>query len=75
MPAEDTVAGRVGSGGTDMAGSVGFIGLGRMGRPMATDPPRTGFDVLAQDIDPDAVAAGALRSGTPSVLNESGREP
>ena len=74
MPAEGTVAGRVGSGGTDMAGSVGFIGLGRMGRPMATALLRKGIDVLAHDIDPDAVAAGALRSGTQSVLNESGGE-
>lgn len=74
MPAEGTVAGRVGSGGTDMAGSGGFIGLGRTGRPVAANPLRKGFDVLAHDIDPDAVAAGALRSGTQSVPNESGRE-
>ena len=74
MPAGDTVAGSVGSGGTDMAGSMGFIGLGRTGRPTAARPLRKGFDVLAHDIDPDAVAAGALRSGTQSVLNEYGRE-
>ena len=42
--------------------------------PMAAALRRKGIDVLVHDIDPDAVAAGALRSGTQSVLNESGRE-
>ena len=74
MPDGDTGAGRVGAGGTDMAGSVGFIGLGRMGRPMATNLLRKGFDVTVHDRDPDAGAAGALRSRTKSVLNEYGRE-
>ena len=75
MPAEDAVAGRGGAGGTDMAESAAFIGLGgRMGRPMATKRLRRGLDFPGHDIDPDAVAAATLRSGTKSVLNESGRE-
>ena len=32
-----------------MAGSVGFIGLGRMGRPMVTNLLRKGFRVPARE--------------------------
>ena len=75
MPAEDAVAGRGGAGGTDMAESAAFIGLGgRMGRPMATNRLRRGRDFPGHDIDPDALAAVTLRSGTRPVLNESGKE-
>lgn len=35
---------------------VGFIGLGRMGRPMASNLQRKGFPVVVYDINPDAVA-------------------
>ena len=35
---------------------VGFIGLGRMGRPMASNLRRKGFPVVAHDINRDAVA-------------------
>ena len=74
MPAEDAVAGRGAAGGTDMAESAKFIGLGgRMGRPMATKRLRRGLHFPGHDIDPGAIAAGALRSGTRPVLNESGR--
>ena len=46
---------------------IGFIGLGRMGRPMATNMVRKGFDLMVLDINKEAVetlvAAGA-RAGT-----------
>jgi len=38
------------------AESIGFIGLGRMGRPMASNLCRKGFRVTAYDINPAAVA-------------------
>ena len=34
--------------------TVGFIGLGNMGRPMAASLARTGFEVVGSDADPDA---------------------
>lgn len=37
--------------------SIGFIGLGRMGRPMATNMVRKGFDLIVLDINNEAVAA------------------
>ena len=36
---------------------IGFIGLGRMGRPMASNLRRKGFDLVVFDISSDAVAA------------------
>ena len=36
--------------------AIGFIGLGRMGRPMASNLSRKGFRLHVYDIDPDAVA-------------------
>jgi 4-hydroxybutyrate dehydrogenase / sulfolactaldehyde 3-reductase len=36
--------------------TIGFIGLGRMGRPMASNLCRKGFRVTAYDINPAAVA-------------------
>ena len=36
---------------------IGFIGLGRMGRPMATNMVRKGFDLVVLDINADALAA------------------
>ncbi|MDF1791238.1 MAG: NAD(P)-binding domain-containing protein [Thalassobaculaceae bacterium] len=35
--------------------TVGFIGLGRMGRPMASNMCRKGFRLVVNDINPDAV--------------------
>ncbi len=35
---------------------VGFVGLGRMGRPMASNLCRKGFRLLVNDINPEAVA-------------------
>jgi 4-hydroxybutyrate dehydrogenase/sulfolactaldehyde 3-reductase len=39
-----------------MTETIGFIGLGRMGRPMAANLCRKGFRVIAYDINPAAVA-------------------
>jgi 4-hydroxybutyrate dehydrogenase/sulfolactaldehyde 3-reductase len=36
--------------------TIGFIGLGRMGRPMASNLSRKGFRLHVYDIDPDAAA-------------------
>jgi 4-hydroxybutyrate dehydrogenase/sulfolactaldehyde 3-reductase len=36
---------------------IGFIGLGRMGRPMASNLLRRGFEVVVHDINPDGVKA------------------
>jgi 4-hydroxybutyrate dehydrogenase/sulfolactaldehyde 3-reductase len=44
---------------------IGFVGLGRMGRPMATNLVRKGFDLTAYDINPAAVRA----------LQEAGARP
>ena len=35
--------------------NVGFIGLGRMGRPMASNLCRKGFRLVVNDINQDAV--------------------
>ena len=40
-----------------MAGAVGFIGLGNMGGPMATNLAKHGFSLVVHDIDPARVAA------------------
>ena len=36
---------------------IGFIGLGRMGRPMASNMQRKGFTLVVHDIVPGAVDA------------------
>jgi 4-hydroxybutyrate dehydrogenase/sulfolactaldehyde 3-reductase len=36
-------------------GTVGFIGLGRMGRPMAANLARKGFELVVNDVSPAAV--------------------
>lgn len=36
---------------------IGFIGLGRMGRPMAANLVNKGFDLVVFDIHQDAVAS------------------
>ena len=42
---------------------IGFIGLGRMGRPMAANLRKKGFELLVYDVDPQAVEAfGQLNS-------------
>lgn len=54
---------------------VGFIGLGNMGRPMASSLCRKGFRLLVHDIDPAAVAALELlqASAAPSVESLAAR--
>jgi 3-hydroxyisobutyrate dehydrogenase-like beta-hydroxyacid dehydrogenase len=46
-----------------MAGSVGFVGLGNMGRPMALNLVKAGFELVVHDINSarlePLVAAGA----------------
>ena len=34
-----------------MAGSVGFVGLGNMGRPMALNLVKAGFELVVHDIN------------------------
>ncbi len=43
--------------------SVGFIGLGNMGRPMAASLARSGFEVIGYDADSAASAAFAGETG------------
>ena len=45
---------------------VGFIGLGRMGRPMAANMQRKGFHLIVNDINPDAVEELALLQARPA---------
>lgn len=56
--------------------TVGFIGLGAMGRPMALNVLRAGFPLVVYDVRPEAVAAlvaqGARPAGSPcEVASES----
>ena len=43
--------------------SIGFIGLGTMGRPMAANLARSAFEVIGYDADPDAAEAFAEATG------------
>ena len=45
-----------------MKDKIGFVGLGNMGGPMASRLAAAGFDVMAYDINPDALAA-AVEAG------------
>lgn len=46
--------------------TIGFIGLGRMGRPMASNLCRKGFRVIAYDVNPAAVAELAALQARPA---------
>jgi 4-hydroxybutyrate dehydrogenase / sulfolactaldehyde 3-reductase len=46
--------------------TIGFIGLGRMGRPMASNLCRRGFRLAVHDINPEAVAELALLQARPA---------
>ena len=52
--------------------TVGFIGLGIMGRPMALNVLRAGFPLTVYDLLPapvdELVAAGAAAAATPAPL-------
>ncbi len=39
-----------------MAQKIGFIGLGRMGRPLCANILKAGFDLIVQDVQPEPVA-------------------
>src|SRR2546425_4401723 len=51
----------------DMAGLVGFIGLGNMGGPMALNLAKRGFSLVVHDIDPAKV--GRLRERGAKVVD------
>ncbi|HTQ72877.1 MAG TPA: NAD(P)-dependent oxidoreductase [Burkholderiales bacterium] len=55
---------------------IGFVGLGKMGQPMARHLSRAGYRVLAHDLDPEAVrrareGAGAENPGSLRAIGES----
>jgi 3-hydroxyisobutyrate dehydrogenase len=52
-----------------MAGAVGFIGLGNMGRPMALNLVKAGFALVVHDIDPAKV--GPLRERGATVAGSA----
>jgi len=58
-----------------MAGAVGFIGLGNMGRPMALNLAKRGFSLVVRDIDPAKVAPlrerGAKVADSPAQVAEA----
>jgi 3-hydroxyisobutyrate dehydrogenase len=56
-----------------MATTIGFIGLGQMGRPMAGHLGAAGHDVLAFDRCTDAMAALAGMPGAASSTRCCGR--
>ena len=43
--------------------TVGFIGLGRMGRPMATNLARAGYELVVRDADRDVELRFAEETG------------
>ncbi|MBV8837179.1 MAG: NAD(P)-dependent oxidoreductase [Alphaproteobacteria bacterium] len=55
--------------------TVGFIGIGNMGRPMAANLIKGGFDVVAYDADAQRAAAFAREAGAKSAssLGELGK--
>ena len=54
---------------------IGFVGLGKMGQPMSRHLSRSGYRVLAHDLDPESVRrareAGAEASGSLRAIGES----
>lgn len=55
--------------------AIGFIGLGRMGKPMAANLCRKGFNPLVYDVNPKAVEAlRALGARTARSVAEVGRD-
>lgn len=49
-----------------MSERLGFVGLGNMGGPMCRRLVEAGYDVVAFDIDPDALAAAVEAGATPA---------
>ena len=57
-----------------MSGPIGVVGLGDMGRPMAANLLRSGFDVIGYDIDKAALAVSGVRpAGSPSEAADGAR--
>ena len=58
-----------------MAGSVGFVGLGNMGRPMALNLVKAGFELVVHDINSarlePLVAAGVTVETSPEAVAAS----
>jgi len=58
-----------------MSDMIGFIGLGIMGKPMAHNLLKAGFDVIVQnrhqEVTDELVAAGASAGGTPREIASS----
>ena len=54
-----------------MSGTVGFVGLGRMGLPMATNLARAGVRLVCHDTSPAAGVAAAALAGA-SVVGSAG---
>jgi 3-hydroxyisobutyrate dehydrogenase len=63
-----------GTGGFIIDTTVGYIGLGTMGRPMAANIARSGFELVVYDIRTEACAAlealGAKAASSPSAVAE-----
>ena len=60
-----------------MGETVGFIGLGIMGKPMARNLLKAGYDLVVLDIDSRAtaelVAAGAAAAASPAEVTQRAR--
>ena len=53
---------------------IGFIGLGRMGRPMASNLCKKGFELLVYDVNPQALAAfGQSRATSAAAIADIAR--
>ena len=53
-----------------MTGTVGFIGLGNMGGPMALNLVKAGFELVVHDINPARVAplVAGMRGSRPFLF-------
>lgn len=49
---------------------IGFIGLGKMGAPMAQNLLKAGFDVTVYDVMPDAIKAMSAAGAKPAALHK-----
>ena len=58
--------------GSGSRGEVGFVGLGTMGKPMATNLVRAGLEVLVFDLDPAPVAELVALGARSAPLGEIG---
>ena len=51
-----------------MAEKIGFVGLGIMGKPMARNLLKAGYELTVYDIVGEAVRGGGGRRGSPGIL-------